>query len=137
MEEPMNPTFLDWDAISYKEFRKIANTKTGKRSRGWMKNRLRHLRNGVCLGGKFEPVSLWYRRSAGGRVHVKIVSKTEPYVPESLLVRVYLDDDHARVDMDITRYSKDQDINRLFDTKYQNGKIGHAGPWVKWFSVRT
>lgn len=137
MEQPMselNPIYLDWDAVSFKEFCKIANAETGKRSKGWMKNRLGHLRNGVCLGGKFAPVEFWYRCSAGGRVHVKIRSKTEPYGPEALLVRVYLDDDHARVDMDITRYSKGETINRLFDTKYKNGKIGHAGPWIPWFN---
>lgn len=131
----MSDLYLDWDAISFKEFRKIANNPTGKRSRGWMKNRIGHLR--WILLRPQAPIRCWYRRSAGGRVHVRIEIETFTRVEYSdLLTRVYLDDDHARVDMDITRWSKGETINRLFDTKYKDGKIGHAGPWIRWFTLR-
>jgi len=129
----MSELFLDWDGISFKEFRKIANNPRGKRSRGWMKNRLGHVRRAIWSG----PVSRgWYRRWAGGRVHIRLEAPEIP-VPCALLLRVYLDDDHARVDMDITRWSKGETINRLFDTKYKNGKIGHAGPWIPWFTLKA
>jgi len=147
----MSELFLDWDGISFKEFRKIANNPRGKRSRGWMKNRLGHLWAARLLHWAAK-ISVSYRKSAGGRVHVQLVFDNIPCRSDSVgklfysggpttnaekfVLRVYLDDDHARVDMDITRWSKGETINRLFDTKYKNGKIGHAGPWIPWFTLK-
>jgi hypothetical protein len=130
----MSDIYLDWDAISFKEFRKICNNPRGKRSRGWFKNRVGYLNRLGFIG--MVGSTVYYRRSAGGRVHVRISGVPVGFY-EHILTRVYLDDDHARVDMDITRWSKGETINRLFDTKFKNGKIGHAGPWIPWFTLRT
>ena len=131
----MSDIYLDWDGISFKEFRKIRNNPRGKRSRGWMKNRIGHLWRTGVLDPSY-PIQLRYRRSAGGRTHIWVYSVAKVPTLESLLLRVYLDDDHARVDMDVTRWSKGESVNRIFDTKYKDGKTGHAGPWVPWFTTR-
>lgn len=130
----MTTLYLDWDGISYKEFRKIANHPTGKRSRGWMKNRLGHLSWTGIIERNSGAVWAWYRRSSGGRVHVRIEGNAILSKSQQIVLRVYLDDDHARIDMDITRWSKGEEINRLFDTKYKNGKTRHSGPWQYWFT---
>ena len=76
-----------------------------------------------------------YRKSAGGRVHVRLqLTGPEISVPDQLVLRTFLDDDRARVYLDIVRWCRYEDTNRLFDSKYSGhtGKIGHAGPWIPW-----
>lgn len=128
----MTVLYLDWD-VSFRYWSSHTQDRaTGKRSKGWMKNRLRLSENMLW----FDEARLLYRRSGSGRVHVSLETPFDVGDEARMLLRTLLQDDSARVYLDIVRWCRGEDTNRLFDVKYSKGKIRRAGPWVKWLVVR-
>lgn len=127
--------YLDWD-VSFRYWSShTRDAKAGKRSKGWMKNRLRLFEKRWWVWDK---IRVLYRRSGSGRVHVSLehIPPNPSMVERDLLLRALLLDDPARVYLDIVRWCQGEPTNRLFDVKYSDGKIRKAGPWVKWFVIR-
>lgn len=131
----MTTLYLDWD-ISYHYWSSHTRDKPkGKRSIGWMKNRLRLFRRRLAVG--LFPLGVWYRRSGSGRIHIALEFPEDALSNNTGIVfRTFLLDDPARVYLDIVRWCQGAETNRLFDTKYSKGRIRKAGPWVKWFTLR-
>lgn len=128
--------FADWD-IGFKDWSRRTRARiTGKRSMGWMKNRIRLWMQAVPGDLALE---VYYRASGSKRVHIAVTFAGRTSGDMGALVfRTFIHDDAARVYLDIVRYCKRSDMNRLFDTKYNRhtGTIGHAGEWKLWFKVR-
>jgi len=78
---------------------------------------------------------IWYRRSANGHIHVKIILKEPIDFWESIYLRSIWDDDANRIRMDIIRYWENGEIMRLWDIKLvcdeKNCNLKEAGPWRK------
>ena len=74
---------------------------------------------------------VWMRRSAFGNTHVKIELKKPVTEYELMKVRAYLRDDVYRLKMDLMRAYRKMRVNRLWDSKVEDGKLKKAGEWVK------
>jgi len=78
---------------------------------------------------------IWYRCSANGHIHIKVVLHEPVDFWESIYLRSIWDDDANRIRMDIVRYWENGEIMRLWDAKLICEEKGcvlrEAGPWVK------
>ena len=74
---------------------------------------------------------VWMRRSAFGNTHVKIELKKPVTEYELMKTRAYLRDDVYRLKMDLMRAYRKMRVNRLWDSKVEDGKLKKAGEWVK------
>jgi hypothetical protein len=124
--------FLDWDVRWSSWHRETRKHPTSLRGRASFEHRLDYAmhRLGTPM---LSPVRVYYRKSAGRHVHVRVDLPFYLGFRDQLLLRLYLSDDRARIAIDVSRYFKAEPINRLFDTKCVGGRIRKAGPWVRWF----
>ncbi len=79
---------------------------------------------------------IWVRKSASGRIHVKVILKKPIDFWESLYLRSKWDDDANRIRMDIVRWWENGEWMRLWDAKVDfddNGNpiIKEAGEWIR------
>ena len=79
----------------------------------------------------------YIRKSASGRVHVKLIFTYEfsyDFLMLSFCIRGYLGDDALRIRADLDRLYRTRDLTkqcRCFDEKYRNGELMRAGEWLK------
>ena len=79
---------------------------------------------------------IWYRCSANGHIHIKIVLHEPVDFWESIYLRAKWDDDANRIRMDIVRWWENGEVMRLWDAKLiceeeKGCVLRKAGPWVK------
>ena len=148
-----DPVYIDWD-ISFRgwhshafrakaEVRKVPGgtmVHRAVRSKPWVETRVRawtKAQESRLLTSQMR-FRVWYRQSAGGRVHLALdwPKHIDIGMANRYLLRYMLLDDPQRLDSDFIREAQGERVNRLFDSKFKAGKIGHAGPWHYWFTVR-
>lgn len=70
------------------------------------------------------------RKSSSGNVHVRIELSLNLDVYNIFKLRYYFGDDMNRIIIDMFRLQENETIDRLWDLKFVDNKIGHAGEWV-------
>jgi hypothetical protein len=84
-------------------------------------------------------VTVEYRRSSKDHVHVKLKFEKELSVLDGFMIRAWMLDDQTRLELDLARYLKTDDLNemnRCFDEKAEAGEVKKAGPWIPLFCDR-
>jgi hypothetical protein len=131
----MNPNevFLDWD-VRWSWWEKRTRVGSATRSESFLRTHLAMIAKGLDWPPDWS-CEVFYRRSPGRRVHVKLVLSFALGFRDQFLLRMYCSDDRARCAIDVGRYIENQPTNRLFDVKMSGGKLRRAGDWVPWFNV--
>ena len=70
------------------------------------------------------------RHSSRNNTHIKFNMHNITLL-DSFCIRALLKDDKNRLLIDLMRYYKNMEINRLWDCKFKNGKELRAGNWVR------
>lgn len=118
----MTEDTLDWDRVDYVKFDRETRASFRRNIESFVPARM----------GR---IAFWFRRSSGGRVHVKSVSSRRMDPAERLALRILLDDDPVRLRMDAARFLRGESTNRLWSSKVSKGKKGRVGPWRFWFRL--
>lgn len=76
-------------------------------------------------------ISLYYRRSSSGNVHLKVMIPESVEVLDQFIIRSLLHDDPWRIGIDLRRLYVlgEHEINRIFEMKVKDGKVFRVGEW--------
>ena len=80
---------------------------------------------------EFFSISLWYRRSSSGNVHLKLTIPYNMEILDQFQIRALLHDDPWRIGIDLRRLAiqGQSEINRIFEMKVKDGKVFRVGEW--------
>lgn len=110
------------------DFQRFEQSKTCQHIRENMKNeKLKHL-----IGNVYE---IYVRKSSSGNVHLRLDLENAIDVLEMFELRALFHDDTVRIAIDLRRLvlQGEDEINRIFSSKFKDGVKYEAGEWKMWY----
>lgn len=124
----MTDLYIDWDNVEFDTFPRARELAAWCfASDRWLVATMEK------WAGKRQMFQFRYRRSSRRHLHVWVHAHRLSEV-EQFALRALLRDDRTRLVIDLARLATGQSINRLWDTKWVEGRTYTAGPWTYWRS---